>query len=296
MQWLSLLSISLMAIVIFVSFIISTFVVNRTNRIATTAKIIMDTGDLSKRIAIDERWDDLSNMAYVLNAFLARVEDLMHGIRRVSDNVAHDLRTPLTRLVNNLESLRAHDAISNDESARLACESMIDETTRLLETFNAMLRITRVETGAMRQDFTTLALDNILSDIIELYEPLAEQKNIQIQHDISPQSCTGDANLLFQAFANILDNALKFTPDGGTVAISLQSAGERTLCVFRDTGPGIAEADRLKVFDRFYRADSSRTHEGNGLGLSLVAAIIALHNGQITLADANPGLCVQITL
>ncbi|MBU0801083.1 MAG: sensor histidine kinase, partial [Alphaproteobacteria bacterium] len=106
----------------------------------------------------------------------------------------------------------------------------------------------------------------------------------------------GDANLLFQAFANIIDNALKFTPAGGTVTIALQKADDRALCIIRDTGPGIAPADRAKVFDRFYRADSSRTHEGNGLGLSLVAAIITLHDGKIILADAQPGLSVQITL
>lgn len=294
MQSLSLLSIALMAVVILVSFIISTFVVSRTNRIAMTAKSIMDTGDLSKRIIVDARWDDLSNMAYVLNAFLDRVEELMQGIRRVSDNIAHDLRTPLTRLLNHLEALRDQDCIVADAKALDACDSMIGETHRLLDTFNALLRISRIETGRQRQNFTMLDWRPIILDVIELYEPLAEEKGVLITHDVEGLMWQGDRDLLFQVFANLLDNALKFTSPGGAVKLTLSGQGGHPVFSIKDSGPGIDPADRERVFDRFYRADSSRTTEGNGLGLSLVAVIVSLHGGKITLKDAAPGLIVEI--
>lgn len=295
MQALSLLSIFLMAIVVLVSFLISTFVVSRTNRIADTARIIMQTGDLSRRIVLDSRWDDLSNMASVLNNFLERIEQLMQGIRRVSDNIAHDLRTPLTRLLNQLESLRDHAVGLSGTDVVQHSEAMIAETARLLATFNALLRITRIETGAQRQDFTGIDLRAIVMDVVEFYEPLAEEKSVQLHCKAVSIPWHGDRDLLFQAFANLLDNAIKFTPSGGKVLLSLAQIDGKPCFTMRDTGPGIAEKDREKVFDRFYRADSSRTTEGNGLGLSLVAAVVNLHNAVIILKDASPGLIAEIT-
>jgi signal transduction histidine kinase len=294
MQWLSFLSIALTTVVVVASFAISTFVVSRTNRIAATAKLIMDTGDLSKRIEIDARWDDLSNMAYVLNAFLDRVEQLLQGIRRVSDNVAHDLRTPLTRLLNNLEALRVEQSVAADDYALQRCDAMIGETARLLDTFNALLRITNIETVRQRQNFASLDLRQIVLDVIELYEPLAEEKGIAFDSTLDNVSCTGDRDLLFQAIANLVDNAVKFT-SYGRVQIKLLGDDHPRLTII-DSGPGVAEDEREKVFDRFYRADASRSTEGNGLGLSLVAAVIALHGGSITLGDAAPGLIVTIVL
>ncbi|MDB5491632.1 MAG: hypothetical protein JWO78_1481 [Micavibrio sp.] len=295
MQVLSLLSILFMAIVVMVSFVISTFVVSRTNRIAETARAIMETGDLSRRIVLDNRWDDLSNMASVLNNFLERIEQLMQGIRRVSDNIAHDLRTPLTRLLNQLEDLRDRADGMPGEDITVRSEAMIMETSRLLDTFNALLRITRIETGARRQDFESVDLRAIILDVIEFYEPLAEEKSISLSCEAVSIPLYGDRDLLFQAFANLLDNAIKFTPVNGVVAIKLCEVEGRPVFSIRDSGPGVSPKEREKVFDRFYRADSSRTTEGNGLGLSLVAAVVTLHGASIALKDASPGLIAEIT-
>ena len=293
MQGLSLASILLMAIVVSVSFLISTFVVSRTNRIAATARTIMQTGDLSRRIGIDARWDDLSAMATVLNALFGQVEDLVQGIRRVSDNIAHDLRTPLTRLLNNLEEMRE---AASDDTTRDRCEILIEEATRLIGTFNALLRITGIETGRQKQNFSQLDLQQIVRDVVALYEPLAEEKHITLALDAASVLCTGDRDMLFQALANIVDNAIKFTPQGGRVEIALLQNEGRAILTIRDTGPGIAAVDKTKVFDRFYRADASRSTGGNGLGLALVAAVVGLHGGSIALHDSDPGLLVKITL
>ena len=293
MKWLSILSIIFMIVVIATSFVISRFVVSRTNRIALTAKDIMDTGDLSRRIVVDSRWDDLSNMAYVLNGFLERIETLMYGIRQVSDNIAHDLRTPLTRLRNNLETLRDKDT---NHAMQPAYEVMISEADRLLNTFNALLRIARIEAGKQKTQFVNINLRKLVGDVIDLYDPLAEERQILISSELAALQYNGDRDLLFQALANILDNAIKFTPAGGRISITLIESDGRPQLTIRDSGPGIPEAEKDKVFDRFYRAESSRTTPGNGLGLSLVAAVVNLHAGTISLSNAVPGLEMRMTL
>lgn len=289
-RMLGIITIILMGVVILTSFLISTFVVSRTNRIALTAKDIMDTGDLSRRIVIDGRWDDLSNMAYVLNAFLARIESLLDGIRRVSDNIAHDLRTPLTRLRNSLESLNEKAPLTD----RAAYEKLLSEADRLLATFNALLRIARIETSKQKNQFRDFDLAELLRDVGELYEPLAEDKTIVLKLDL-PQTLAyhGDSDLLFQAVANLLDNAIKFTPPGGHIHLSLSAPA---VIRVKDSGMGIAPGDREKVFDRFYRAETSRTTPGNGLGLSLVAAVVALHDGTIALNHPGEGVEIVLTL
>lgn len=290
MYLLSLGALVTMAAVVATSYLISFFVVSRTNRIAQTARALMETGDLSQRIAIDSRWDDLSRMAGMLNAFLDRNQELVEGVKRVSDNIAHDLRTPLTRMRNNLEDLRRDSA----EPARI--DALIDEADRLLATFNALLRIARIETAQQRTQFAPLRLDEILQDVVELYEPLAEEKGVALQLVCAPAPATGDRDLLFQAFANLLDNALKFSPAGGKIRVVLRRTGGQCICLVRDEGPGIPHAEKDRVFNRFYRSEASRHTPGNGLGLSLVAAVIQLHHGRIDLQDANPGLLVKITL
>lgn len=291
MLGLCLLSILLMLVVIAVSFFISTFVVSRTNRIAATAKEIMDTGNLSQRLPIDSKWDDLSYLSGVLNAFLARTENLVEGVQRVSDNIAHDLRTPLTRLRNNLESLRRTDS--------RAAEELIAEADHLLATFSALLRIARIETARKKTQFAPVDLAAVLRDAADLYEPIAEQKGIGFDIDLdaaAPAAVTGDRDLLFQACANLIDNAIKFSPDGGRIALSLRGAEGRAALCFRDEGPGIPDQDKEKVFTRFFRGDQSRHTPGSGLGLSLVAAVADLHDGRITLEDAGPGLRVTLFL
>jgi len=296
LQWLTLLSMGLMALVVFTSFLISTFVVGRTNHIASTAQQIMETGDLSRRIALDSRWDDLSNMAYVLNLFLGRVEQLVQGIGQVSDNIAHDLRTPLTRLLNSLENLRQRCIEKGDDEAQHSAEQLMQETEALLATFNALLRISRIETGRQKTHFSEVALAPLLLDVADLYEPLAEAGRVSLALDLAPASCFGDRDLLFQIFANLMDNALKFTPPEGVVTLSLRAIAGGAQVELQDTGPGIPPSEQEKVFERFYRMERSRTTPGSGLGLSLVAAAIGLHEGHIRLSDAAPGLRVSIFL
>lgn len=295
MQWLSIAGIFFMILVILTSFLISTFVVSRTNRIARTAKQIMDTGNLSERIVIDSRWDDLSNMSMVLNAFLSRLEELVSGVQRVSDNIAHDLRTPLTRMRNSIETLRKRAQAKNDAELGAVCDGLLAEADHLLGTFGALLRIARIETGRQRHSFSVLPLHRLAFDVIELYEPLAEEKGISIAADIAPVEMRGDRDLLFQALANVLDNAIKFSPSGSIIRVHTAKtpAGGAAIEV-ADGGPGIPAEEREKVFQRFYRGETSRHSAGNGLGLSLVAAIVMQHGGHITLGDACPGLRMNI--
>lgn len=287
---LCLCAIALMLAVIVISFFISVFVVSRTNRIARTAHEIMETGNLAQRIEVDSRWDDLSYLSSVLNRFLERNEDLVQGVQRVSDNIAHDLRTPLTRLRNNLEDLKA----KSTEAAAEQADALIAEADHLLGTFSALLRIARIET-AQQRNFAPLSLDGILRDIVDLYEPVAEQKNMRITLDAEPTTYTGDRNLLFQAIANIVDNAIKFGAPDSAIDVHLRSDQTAIVCSVRDRGQGIAADERDNVFRRFYRGEQSRSQPGNGLGLSLVHAVVALHGGRIELADANPGLLAKIT-
>lgn len=287
---LALLAIALMLAVIAISFFISVFVVSRTNRIARTAQEIMETGNLAQRIEVDSRWDDLSYLSSVLNSFLDRNQDLVEGVQRVSDNIAHDLRTPLTRLRNNLDDLRRRTTGAGAENA----EALIAEADHILGTFNALLRIARIET-AQQRSFRPVSLDGILRDVAELYEPVAEQKHMRLLVTTVPVTFNCDRNLLFQAFANIVDNAIKFGPPHTDIHIDVQGDPTAIVCRIRDHGPGIAETEHESVFRRFYRGEQSRTTQGNGLGLSLVQAVIALHGGQIALQDAAPGLEVKVT-
>jgi signal transduction histidine kinase len=300
MQLLSVVTIFIMVVVIATSFAISTFVVSRTNRIAATAKNIMSTGDLSRRITTDSNWDDLSFLALVLNELLEKIETLIGNVRQVSDNIAHDLRTPLTRMRNRLESLatQAEQEHSSDISQKAV--GLIDEADHLLSTFNALLRISNIESGKNKALFESSNLQTLLTDVIELYEAVAEDKAITINHNMTDIPYRCDHNLLFQAFANVLDNAIKFTPSGGHVDVVLSTCiknGESVIEIqIADSGPGLQSQDKGRIFDRFYREDQSRHSPGSGLGLSLVQAIILLHNGEISLEDNKPGLKMVIHL
>lgn len=280
-----------MLVVVLVSFFISIFVVGRINTIATTARAIMETSDLSERIAVKGSWDDLSNLAQILNGLLAQIESLMQGIRDVTDGIAHDLRTPLTRLRHQLETMQEGNAHPDDIKQVLA------EVDSMLDTFQALLRIANIEKGKRYQAFSEVNLTQILHDVIELYEPLAEDKAIHIHAELSENALYhGDRDLLFQAFANLLDNAIKYSPDKGNITVQLQIQDQGYLVIIADKGLGVAHNDLPKLFDRFYRADKSRTHAGSGLGLSLVKAVIDLHKAEIRLEDNAPGLRVAMRL
>jgi signal transduction histidine kinase len=277
-------------------FTISYYVTKRINMIVTTADNIMRTGDLSARIPIDCAWDDLSKLSITLNHMLAEIETSVGAIRTVSDNIAHDLRHPLTRLRNHIDNLRNTSPKSESDYAS-AMQSLLHECDGLLTTFQALLRIGNVESGKRQGQFTQLSLTNLLKDVVELYEPLAAEKSIVFSSHLDAVTLKGDKDLLFQLFANLCDNAVKYTPPHGTVSLTLsqtQGAASITIC---DSGPGIPDSEHEKVFGRFYRLDSCRNTPGNGLGLSLVAAIVRLHQGSIRLSAHQPsGLQVEVKL
>ena len=282
MQYMGVISIIFVMIVVFVSYLISVFVVSGTNKIATTAHEIMQTGDLSRRLEFSSHWDDLSNMAGVLNGMLDRIEHLMIGIRRVSDNVAHDLRTPLTRMKNQIETL-------NDKYGDEAHASLLQEADHLLVTFTAILRISRIETEKQRSHFKPLDISSLLQDVAAFYEPLAEDKQITLDVNVTGAPLTGDRDLLFQAYANILDNAVKFTPVGGGIRIDMATDKGRTKIEVFNTGRGTQDHETEKIFDRLYRGEQSRTSSGTGLGLSLVKAVIDLHEGEVSAENTAEG-------
>lgn len=284
MACLSGLSILFMVAVIAVSYMISIFVARGTGQIADTARDIMKTGDLSRRIAVGSRWDDLSHMAETLNLLLARIEGLMTGVRQVSDNIAHDLRTPLTRLRNRVEALQEADPDNQ------AYGDLLEEADRLLVTFGALLRISRIEAGKQEARIAQVRVDMIVADVVSLYEALAEEKGVHIDCRTEGVTRHGDRDLLFQAFANIMDNAVKFTRAGGCITVDVAVVNGRARVVIEDNGPGIPEADLSRVFERFYRGEASRTSPGSGLGLSLVAAAVASHGGDIKLENTDAGL------
>jgi signal transduction histidine kinase len=251
------------------------------------------SGDLTRRIPTRNTGDDFDVLADNLNAMLDRIGSLMEDVKRVSDNIAHDLRTPLARLRNRLEELHLQTAVSGANPEGI--EQAVAEADRLLNTFNALLRIARIEAQHGDESFTTTAMGALLGDVAELYEPLMEEKRqaltMQLPEDVP---VSGDRDLLFQAIANLLDNATKYTPAGGSIRIDLSRQNGKGRLVIADSGPGIPEAAREKVFQRFFRLEQSRTTPGNGLGMSLVAAVMTLHRMSIRLEDNQPGLRVVI--
>ncbi|MDX1923020.1 MAG: HAMP domain-containing sensor histidine kinase [Alphaproteobacteria bacterium] len=286
--WLGGAALAAMVIIVVISFYISLFVVGRVNQIAETARQIIETGDLTRRIEVENRWDDLSDLAQLLNSFLSRMEQLIQNVRDVSDNIAHDLRTPLSRLRGQLQKMA-------DASDHAGVDIALQETDRILSTFQALLRIANIEKGMHQQAFKPVALHTILYDVLELYAPIAEEKAIAVSSRISAVEMKGDRDLLFQLFANLVDNAVKFTPQNGRITVTLAQQDGVISAAIADSGPGIADDEKMRVFDRLYRADSSRHTPGNGLGLSLVRAVADLHKASIRLEDAVPGLVVKVT-
>lgn len=252
------------------------------------------SGDLSKRIPETNAGGDFSQLVGNFNAMLDRIQALMEGMRQVSDNIAHDLRTPLTRLRNNLAELQSVVDGANQDTV----QALLDEADSLLATFSALLRIAQVESGNRVSGFTQVDLQVILRDVIDLYEPLAADKQIAIDVVLEePLPLSGDRDLLFQAFANVLDNAIKYTPEGGNIRVRGNRDGGSVNVAVADSGMGIPATDRGKVFRRFYRVEASRGEQpGNGLGLSLVQAVVNLHRGAIALADNAPGLLFSVRL
>jgi signal transduction histidine kinase len=260
----------------------------RIGAINATVDEIM-AGDLSRRIPADDAGDDFSQLVDNLNRMLDRIESLLEGIRQVSDNIAHDLRTPLARLRNRLDELGAVQGTA--ETRREAVEGAIREADGLLATFGALLRIARIESGARRAGFVPVELASLVADVVELYDPVAEERGQEVSvRLVARPTVLGDPDLLSQALANLVDNALKFASRGGEIGITVEEDGGRPRVVVSDDGPGIPESDRETVFRRFHRLDASRTTPGSGLGLSLVGAVADLHHLEVRLEDNRPGL------
>ena len=262
----------------------------RIEAITRTSRDIM-AGDLSRRVPSDGSGDDFDQLALSLNAMLARIEALMASLRQVTDNIAHDLRTPLARLRTRLDALRLATAPSPD------LEAAILEADELLATFNALLRIARIESAQARAGFAKLDLVPLAEDLVELYEPLAGERGQTLKVAVQgPAWVHGDRDLLFQALANLVDNAVKYTPPGGRIELRVAPASGAVLVTVSDSGPGIPPDLQARVFERFYRADASRSAPGSGLGLSLVRAVAQLHGATIRLANTEPGLQVTLSI
>ena len=259
-------------------------------------------GDLTRRMPSHGTGDEFDQLADNLNRMLDRIEELLEAVRRVSDNIAHDLRTPLNRLRTRLEvvlmerSGQAGDA----ERYRNAIQETIAESENILATFNALLTIAQVEAGSPREEPAPLDLAKLAEDVADLYGPLAEDKDLSLDmHLESGLVIRGNRHLLSQAVANLLDNAIKYTPPGGSIRLRLAANSRGCSLSVADSGPGIPAAEREQVLKRFYRVESSRSTPGSGLGLSLVAAVARLYNAELTLEDAGgqgqaPGLLVRL--
>ncbi|MFK7816468.1 MAG: sensor histidine kinase [Gammaproteobacteria bacterium] len=292
---LSVISILALLIMGVMGYLISVFVVTRINRIANTAQEIITTGDLTKRIEIDSRWDDLSFLGDVLNEMLEKIETLMEGVQHITDTVAHDLRTPLARLRNKLEQNSNKSGLEKyDEIEGKA--SLVKDVDSLLKTFNALLSLSSLESGRQGSRFEEFDLGKVVQDAVDLYMPLAEEKNQTFTVDSKAISYKGDRDLFFQVIANLLDNAIKFTQHNGVIKISLENSSNEKIIIIQDNGPGIPHGSVEKAFDRFYRDQEQQHIEGSGLGLSLVNAVLKLHKASISLEDNQPGLKVIISL
>jgi len=262
--------------------------VRRIEQINQTSREIM-SGDLSRRVPTTGTADDFDQLAVNLNAMLDEIERLMGGVRQVSDNVAHDLRTPLTRLRNRLEQLRSELGDTSPQKEHV--ERSIADADQLLSTFGALLRIARIEAGGHRPDRVPVDLATLVQDAAELYEALAEEKQLNVDASAaSSAAIQGDRDLLFQAVTNLLDNAVKYTPEGGRIALEVRRTEDAVDVTVSDTGPGIPAEERDKVLQRFYRLERSRRAPGSGLGLSLVAAVARMHHATLLLEDNAPGL------
>jgi len=282
-------------------FFVSRRVLKRIDAMTDTANTIM-AGDLGGRLPIAGTGDELDRLADNVNAMLERIEALMRGLKEVTDNIAHDLKTPLTRMRNRCEqALRGE----RGQDYRAALEATIAESDDLIRTFDALLMIARAESGQARGNMAEFDAAQIARDVGELYEPLAEQKGLALMIE-APAAATvrGNRELVSQALANLVDNAIKYAgPDvskingaAAEILVRAGAEGERITLSVADRGPGIPEADRGRAVERFVRLEQSRSQPGSGLGLSLASAVARLHGGDLTLADNEPGLKSIIAL
>jgi signal transduction histidine kinase len=279
-------------------------VLQRIDAMTGTTQRIM-AGDLSGRLPVGRSGDELDRLAENLNAMLERIEALMMGLKEVSDNIAHDLKTPLTRLRNRAEEALARS--STEADYRTALEHTIEESDGLIRTFNALLMIARAESGQARGNMDDFDAAEVAGGIHELYEPLAEDDGMTLQVKTTPAPLHGNRELISQALANLVENAIKYgkpvvqpigeaSTAGKEILIEARREGDSVLLSVTDHGPGIPESDRKHAVERFVRLEASRTLPGSGLGLSLASAVATLHGGELRLGDAHPGLVATLVI
>lgn len=281
--------------------LISRQLLRRIEVITDTTQSIM-AGDLAQRIPLTGNDDEFDRLAASLNQMVARIGELIAGFREVSDNIAHDLRTPLNRLRNRVEAALREKG--DAERYRDALQTTIEEADDLIKTFDALLSIARLEAGAAQNGDEHFDLSSVISDLAELYEPVAEERGISLMLDIEPNvSATGRRELIAQAVANILDNAIKYgaaAEDAGLarpeISFRLHQSDGYADIVIADRGPGVPAGDRERVLRRFVRLEASRSQPGTGLGLSLAAAVARIHKGTLNLSDNGPGLKVTLSI
>jgi len=282
-------------------------VLQRIDAMTGTTRRIM-AGDLSGRLPVGRSGDELDRLAENLNAMLERIEALMVGLKEVSDNIAHDLKTPLTRLRNRAEEALAKS--SCEAEYRAALERTIEESDGLIRTFNALLMIARAESGQARGNMDDFDAAEVANGIHELYEPLAEDDGMTLRVKTAPAPIHANRELISQALANLVENAIKYgkptsaaqvqgavvSMDAKQILIEARREGDKVLLSVTDRGIGIPEGDRRHAVERFVRLDSSRSQPGSGLGLSLASAVATLHGGELRLDDAHPGLVATLVI
>ena len=282
---------------IFGGYILSRNFLKRISDINKTSKNIMD-GNLSERLPTTKGKDELNQLSSNLNEMLDKLDSLMTSMREVTDNVAHDLRTPLNRIRSNLEvTLMSNPDI---EQYKKSIDEAILETDNLIKTFNSILSISRVESGTSDLERKSINLENLILDLVDLYEPIAEAKNIKLSSEVEKEIFfDGNMNLLSQAIANLLENAINYGSNSDRPFITLGAKkNEESISLWvSDNGEGIKDSDKKKVLNRFVRLDSSRSLKGSGLGLNLVNSAVKFHNGSLKLLDVEPsGLIVLIEI
>jgi signal transduction histidine kinase len=264
----------------------------RVDAIERTGREIME-GNLARRLPVGGAGDEFDRLSTSLNAMLERIQSLMEGLKQVSNDIAHDLRTPLARLRQRLEAARLPGKTADDQAA--AIDRAIEDTDALLRTFSALVRIAQIESGSRRAGFSEVDLSAVFAGMVETYAAVAEDRGQRVSGTIAPDiKVRGDRELLIQVLSNLVENTLTHSPPGAEVTLALERRDGRIVGRVADNGPGIPPDQREKVFRRFYRLDASRATPGSGLGLSLVAAIAALHGIEIELGDNKPGLVVTL--